>query len=195
MTKWPYFAAPLGVITVLFLHPFLSLNKPVNAKVLVVEGWIPEASLKYAANLFKSEHYELILTNGGKARKKWVGTVENSYADLAKKKLMGMGINENQIIAVRTANTDRSRTYSYAQSTVAWLLKNREPPEPINVLTLGPHARKSYLLFKKAANKQFEVGIISTPPVDYNPYYWYFSIYGIVFVFRNLFGYFFAVMV
>jgi hypothetical protein len=42
-------------------------------------------------------------------------------------------------------------------------MKNRKYVKMVNILTLEPHARKSWVLDKKAANKKIDVGIISTP--------------------------------
>ena len=189
MPKWGYFIPPFLLAMLFGLHPFLALNRPVEAKVMVIEGWIPEESLKFAASLFKADHYDLIITNGGDVRLNNPENFYNTYAEMAQNKLMQMGINGNQIIAVRTLKINRSKSYSYARSTVAWLLKNMRATKAVNILTLGAHARKSYVLYKKAAGKALEIGIISAPPVKYDPTFWYFSTYGIGFVLKNFFGY------
>ncbi len=50
-------------IILLFLllqtNVFLSLNRPVKADVLVVEGWLPDYALEEAMAIFKQENYSL----------------------------------------------------------------------------------------------------------------------------------------
>jgi hypothetical protein len=189
MNKWHYSAVIVSLIMILGLHPFLALNKPVDAKVMVIEGWIPEASLQNAVKIFKAQNYEMILTNGGRIKRKNTSNGQPTYAEQCKYKLLRMGIDERVIIAVPTTKNHRSRTFSYAQSTVEWIRQNRATTKAINIFTLGTHARKSYVLYKKATGKEINVGVISAPPVDYNPLYWYLSNIGIGFVFKNLMGY------
>jgi hypothetical protein len=190
--KGGYFVLLFGLVFILGIHHFLSLNQPVNADVLIVEGWIPEDSMKFAVQEFHKNHYDLILTNGGQIDPKSTINFEGEYAELAKKRLMELGIDENHIHAVKTAKIDQSRTYSFALDTIEWLTKHKKSIKAVNIFTLGPHARKSWVLYKKAANKKLDVGIISTPPVDYDPSYWYVSVEGIHFVLRDLVGYLYA---
>jgi hypothetical protein len=194
LIKGRYFVLLFGLVFILGIHPFLSLNHPVKADVLIVEGWIPEDSIKFAVQEFHKNHYDLILTNGGQIKPKSSLKAEDEYAELAKKRLMELGIDGNHIHAVKTAKINQSRTYSFALDTIGWLTKHKKSIKSVNILTLGPHARKSWVLYKKAANKKIDVGIISTPPVNYNPSYWYLSIIGIHFVLRDLAGYLYALI-
>lgn len=179
----------LCLVMIAGLHPFLALTRPVDADVLVVEGWIPDACLTDALEIFNAHHYALILTNGGKLEHPHQHNGATTYADLAKTKLVHMGVDEKLIIAVPTEQVQQSRTFSFAQSTVEWLRHNRPATRAFNVLTHGTHARKSFVLYQKASENQLQVGIISAPPVTYNPLYWYLSGEGIGFVFKNLAGY------
>ncbi len=179
---------------ILGLNPFLAMNQPVNARVMVVEGWLPDESLRYAGDLFRQNKYDLVLTNGAEIQSgnsavdgKW------KHAERAREFLIRMGIDEKKVIAVRTININGSKTFSAAKSTINWLLQNRKETKSINIISLGAHARKSYVLFHKAANHQINVGIISAPPVEYHPLYWFLSLKGIWFVLKNTAGYIYAV--
>ncbi|MCP4745013.1 MAG: hypothetical protein GY874_02575 [Desulfobacteraceae bacterium] len=182
----------LLLAVIVFMHPFLAVNKPIDAKVLVIEGWIPQASLKYAIEVFKNQPYELILTNGGKLKDTNKNQSTKTYAGLCKDNLIRMGIDENLIIAIPTKNVSSKRTLSYAQSTIDWLRNNRQSTHAVNILTLDAHARKTYVLFKKVSKKQIGIGVISAPATGYNPFYWYFSVKGIGFVIKNFIGYLYA---
>jgi hypothetical protein len=109
--------------------------------------------------------------------------------------LIELGIDQEKIVAVKTNVIGRSRTYSYAQSSIQWLMTNRAGLNAVNVISLDAHARKSYVLYKKAADKQIEVGVMACPPVEYESRTWFFSVYGLGFVLKNLIGYLYALTI
>jgi hypothetical protein len=195
MTKWIYFVLLFGLVFILGINPFLSLNHPVKADVLIVEGWLPDESIKFAAKEFHKNHYAFILTNGGKIKPKSSVKSENEYAELAKERLVELGIDEHHIHTVVTDKIRLSGTYSFALDTIAWLTKNKKSIKAANVLTLGSHARRSYVLYKKAAKKRVNIGVISAPPIDYNPSYWFFSVKGIYDVLDDFLEYLYALIV
>ena len=46
------------------IQGFLSKNEPVNANILVVEGWLPDYAMKKAAEEFNDGAYDYIITSG-----------------------------------------------------------------------------------------------------------------------------------
>jgi hypothetical protein len=52
-------------LSIVFVPAFLYKSRPVESKILVVEGWISGNSLKQAAKLIQDENYKLIITTGG----------------------------------------------------------------------------------------------------------------------------------
>ncbi len=192
MSKWYYTLVLLGVLLFFGLHPFLALSRPVKANLMVIEGWIPDRALNYAIKLFKDKQYRWIVTNGGKIIPPRTATPDATYAEQAKKMLILNGISPQKVFAVKTRRINGSKTYSAARATVAWVTKYKAGINAINVLSLDAHARKSYVLYKKAAGDKLNVGVISIPPVAYQSDCWFFSLYGIRFVLKNLVGYLYA---
>ena len=47
------------------IHPFLAVNAPVQAEVLVVEGWVADYALKAAVKEFKRGAYKTVYVTGG----------------------------------------------------------------------------------------------------------------------------------
>ena len=43
---------------------FLSMEKPVKAKTLVIEGWVEDYALKHALELYKRDHYKHLIITG-----------------------------------------------------------------------------------------------------------------------------------
>src|SRR5437868_2344057 len=62
----------LGCLTLLVMsfmllnvHPFLAETERVDARILVVEGWVYESGIRTAIEEFKTGHYERVFTTGG----------------------------------------------------------------------------------------------------------------------------------
>jgi hypothetical protein len=55
----------LLIILFLSLYRFLAKTELVDSKVMVVEGWVTDNTLKKAAIEYKSKHYNLLITTGG----------------------------------------------------------------------------------------------------------------------------------
>jgi hypothetical protein len=75
-----------GFIAMIFwmavgLHPFLAMNVPVDAQILVVEGWLPNYALKAAAAEFNKGNYSVLVTTGGPIEGQCTGTRCVTYAE------------------------------------------------------------------------------------------------------------------
>jgi uncharacterized SAM-binding protein YcdF (DUF218 family) len=156
------------------VHPFLAVNKPVEAEVLVVEGWIPEYALQQCVNEFRSHPYGRIFTTGGPVS--GVGSPaadDDTYAYVAASRLRKLGLDERNVQMVPTNATDRDRTYSSAVALRTWLNERGIAPHSINVVTLGAHARRTRLLYEKAFGGHVTVGVIAVEDREYNPERWW----------------------
>src|SRR5947199_10816158 len=61
-------ASALLLVSALVLkcvYPFLAITHPVNANILVVEGWIHEYAIRAAVKEFQTNHYQRVFTTGG----------------------------------------------------------------------------------------------------------------------------------
>jgi len=86
-----------------------------------------------------------------------------SNAELARNKLLAMGIDSSQIIAVPGKKTKVNRTLKSALAFRTWLDSSIIEVKGINILSQGTHARRTWMIFNKVLNKQYEIGIISIP--------------------------------
>ncbi len=105
----------------------------------------------------------------------------NSVAEEAALELQRRGIPKDKIIAVPTEEREINRTYNSALAFGNWLDKHAKQKniKGINVISMGTHSRRSWILFKKHINEEIPVGIISlktqyTPDND-----WWKTSYGI----------------
>ena len=180
------------VCGVMLVHNFLAVSQPVGHGILVVEGWIPPDTLAGSTDVLNSRNYSQVLVVGGPIQQESEDDNPNhlaSYDQLGAERLNKLGIDANKLVQVSTSGVRFGRTYTNATAVQNWLNTTRTPACCVDVLTAGPHARKSWVIFRSAIGDHYRVGIIAGPEVSYNPRLWFFSTTGIWNVARNLAGY------
>jgi uncharacterized SAM-binding protein YcdF (DUF218 family) len=80
---------------------------------------------------------------------------------------------------VPTDNIQRDRTFNMAVSLKQWLREHDLSPTKVNLITAGPHSRRSRLLFEKALGKGVTVGTLAIPDNDYDERHWWRSSQGV----------------
>jgi uncharacterized SAM-binding protein YcdF (DUF218 family) len=156
------------------VYPFLAVTHRVNAKVLVVEGWIHRYGLRAAAEEFNHGSYDRIFTTGGPENGS--GGYVNDYqtsASVGAEALKKLGIPDEVIEMAPSRVNGRDRTYSSAIALRDWFRERNMPIHSINVLTEDAHARRTRLLYEKAFGGNVQVGIIAVANPDYNPKFWW----------------------
>ena len=164
-------AAAIG--GVLGISPFLSVTDPVRGGVLVVEGWMPDYALEETVAEFRQHHYDKVYVTGIPLHQ---GAPLSEYKNLAyicAAMLVKSGLSTNEVQAVPTGVTRRDRTYAMALSLKTWWREHDIAPTKVNLITGGPHARRSRLIFQKALGKGVTVGVIAIPPDDYDERHWW----------------------
>ena len=153
---------------------FFSLTRRVPADVLIVKGWIGSDGIRAAAWEFKKGGYRYIVLTGGFT----TGANEGdglTYPEMVRHELVGAGIPENQVIAVTTGEIEHERTFNSAVAAWRALQTRGVHATAINVLTLGPHARRTGLVYKKVYAPAIAVGIIAFVPSWYHSEPWWLS--------------------
>ena len=190
------FLLGITIILIVFafrhLNHFLSINSAVKAKIMVVEGWIPDYALIGAKNEFEKNGYTLLIAVGGPLDIGSHLSKYKSYARLTVRRLEEMGIPERQIAEIETKNVMNDRTYEAAKAVKHWLALSGIETKNINVYTLGAHARRSQLLFKKAFVGKVNVGVISAKDESYDHDNWWRSSSGVRTVLSETVGYIYS---
>ena len=163
----------LACLAILKIQPFLAVTSKVHGQFLVVEGWVPPETLKYAVAEFKAGDYQKILTSGCVVRGHLDSDVKITYADWAASDLRKNGMPEALIQSIPCWEERRDRTYSSALAVKTWLAEQHISVKSINVMTLGAHARRSRLLYQEAFGGSVQVGIIAIPDPDYDAKHWW----------------------
>jgi hypothetical protein len=172
-------------------HAFLAVTRPVAAEVLIIEGWIPDYALDEAVEEIRAKDYRRVLTCGGITKDGWRKVPKYTAADWAAERLTRRGIT-NGLFAVPCRVEAGDRTYQSALAVRRWFATNAPAAAAVNVVTLGPHGRRTRLLFEKGLGGGVKVGIIALRDRDYDPGRWWQSSDGVRQVVGEMIAYVYA---
>jgi hypothetical protein len=108
--------------------------------------------------LFHSE-YDMLKLDGKLRFKNNLTTT----AQMARSKLIKMGMDSTRIIAVSADKAGINRTLTSALEFRKWLASRGEDINGINIISLGPHGRRTWMTYNKILNERYRIGIISIP--------------------------------
>jgi hypothetical protein len=155
------------------IYGFLALTQPQPGAVLVVEGWVQDFALKEAVAEYRRHPNGPVYVTGGPFE---VGAPLLAYrtsAELGAARLIKLGLGTNEVQAIPYPSAGQDRTFTSALMLEKWWREHGLSATRMNLLTLGPHARRSRLLFQKAFGKHVTVGVIAIAPRDYDPAHWW----------------------
>ena len=84
-----------------------------------------------------------------------------SYAQLAGNSLMSLGIDSSQIDIVPGEKVFLNRTLTSALAFRDWLKRTDIEVKGINIVTMGTHAERTFMIYNKILDKKYEIGVIS----------------------------------
>jgi hypothetical protein len=164
------------VIAVWFSYgeTYLAETNRARADILVVEGWIGRNGIRAAVDEFERGHYRYIVASGGLKADRWADKSE-SYAEMAAAEMIRSGIPKERIVVANSEDMEIHRTFVSAVSVWRALRDAGIEPESLNVFTLGPHARRSALVFAKVNSPGPQIGVIGWLPPEYKTEAWWNS--------------------
>jgi DUF218 domain len=151
---------------------YFSLTRRLPGEVLVVEGWIGRDGVRAAAAEFEGGGYRYIVATGGQSND---SRHPSNYAEMAGEELIRSGVPADRVIIASTGEIEHERTFESAAAAWRKLQKSDIHPGYINVLTLGPHARRSRLVYAKVFAPAARVGVIAWRPAYYDTEPWWQS--------------------
>jgi hypothetical protein len=167
------------------INRFLAVTDRVHSDILVVEGWIDSYVMNQAACEFKRGNYrQLILVRGF--------DTDDYQTERSRNQLVNHGVPPDLIQVVNSSAVRKDRTYHLALAVKGWLAGNAMTVSALDVVTLGPHARRSRLMFEKAFGKSVKVGIIALDDFAYDPQHWWRSSEGVREVVGEVIAYLYA---
>ena len=169
-------AAAVAIIT--SLYPFLALNAPVGAKVLVVEGWLTTYELDQAIEVFRKGGYTRVVTTGGPLHTWPEPVVDSTFAHRAADYLKTHGLGDVAVVPAPSPITEQDRTFHSAlmvrDQVRAWA-RSGEEVRSLDVVSRGPHARRSRHLYQLAFGDEAKIGVLAVHPLGYDERHWWRS--------------------
>jgi uncharacterized SAM-binding protein YcdF (DUF218 family) len=160
----------------LTVQPFLAVTHRVDAKVLVVEGWVHEYAIRAGAQEFMAGYYQRLFTTGGPVTGSGGYTWDaDTTASVGAGNLLNAGVRPESLQMVPSHLIGRDRTYYSAVALRDWFRERKMDVGSINVVTESTHARRTWLLFQEAFGKRVNVGIIAVHNPDYDAKHWWRS--------------------
>ncbi|MGB3188735.1 MAG: YdcF family protein [Limnoraphis sp.] len=188
------FMLTMTLVFGLNLYSFLAVNNPIAADALVIEGWMPDYALKLALVEFEKGTYQKIITTGVPLQKGYYLAEYKDFANLTAATFIKLGLDKTQVIAVPASSVLRNRTEATVIVLQEWLQTTELNIKSINLYSLGPHARRSWITFRKHLHPEIQVGIISIPSEDYNANRWWRSSEGFRSVISELIAYIYTIL-
>jgi len=176
-------------IPIVSIHSFLAVTKPVDSKVLIIEGWLPDYCFDKIITIYKKKNINKIYVTGGPLERGSFLKEFKDFATLGAATLKSLGIPDSVITEIPAPYIQKDRTYTSAFTLQNWLDKNNKSLPDANLITLGVHARRSQILFKKVLINQTTLGIISIENRDYPPEKWFTSSEGLKMVITEIISY------
>ena len=156
---------------------FLAVTSPVGGQFLVVEGWVPVFALREAAEQFRKGTYKKVITV--EMTKEDAEFERELPEHFGRENLIEFGVPSDLVATAASKIAYRDRTFHSAMALRQWLQEQGLRTSSIDVLTIGPHARRSRLLFEKALGDEVAVGIISIEDPRFDPNHWWRSSVGV----------------
>ncbi len=156
----------------LSIHPFLRMSQPVDAEVMVVEGWVRDEVIEGAIAEFQDTNYRLMITTGDKlGRGKYLSDY-NTFADVAAATAIVLGLDSKQVVAVPSVKVAINRTAASAEAVKQWLIGSDLGINAINLYSYDVHTRRSWLIFRRILEPDIKVGAIAFPSSYYGRSWW-----------------------
>jgi hypothetical protein len=123
--------------------------------------YIKEIIIDYKTHFsFQNNSYYDIGALDGKKR---VNNNFTSFSELARNKLLSMGIDSSLVLSIPCNRVNINRTLTSALAFRDWLKTSNFKVKGINIVSLGSHARRTWLSYTKVLDKSYNIGIVSFP--------------------------------
>ena len=192
---WLVLAVCLGLPLLILgrsTHAFLAMTDPLPGGILIVEGWGTDRAMEAGLAEFRRHHYDHLFVTGGPIDEGAPLCEYKSFAQRGAAILLKMGLGTNEVEAVPAPMVMQDRTYTSAVALRRWLDEHGLSPDKANLISEGPHARRSRLLYEKGLKGSVRVGVIAVPDPDYDARHWWRYSTGVRTVIGELLAYGYA---
>jgi len=165
--------AVIGDCFVLTVYRFLAPMERVPAEVLVIEGWSPPHTMRQAASEFLHGGYQRVVLIRPVLEAGDQYESGRYSGDFMTRMLLADGVPKEKLSTLFPDVTRKDRTFHSALTVKQWLKEQGMDIKSLDVATLGPHSRRSRLMYEKAFGAGVEVGVIALDDHEYDPSHWW----------------------
>lgn len=157
----------------------------------MADAWLGPDGVRAAADEFKLGSYEYIVVTGDRTERRWNQSDDSASAE---EELISSGIPKERIITAPGSHIAHQRTFESVVAAWKALEARGIRPKILNVFTLGPHARRSRLVYAKVFGPSTQVGAIAFVPPNYELQPWWLSERRTLCLLKEFVGYPFEVL-
>lgn len=184
--------AGAGLAATLLAYPFFAVNDRASSRIMVVEGWVPDYAMQQVVEVYKKGDLDKVYVTGVPLDYGAPLSEQGTYAEVGAEVLIKLGLPKEVVQAVPAPRVRQDRTYASAVSLARYLREAGIQVRSFNLVSMGPHARRSRLLFQKAFGPGVAIGVVSVPHADFDPARWYVSSAGVRSVINEAIAYAYA---
>ena len=155
------------------LHSFLACTDRVEARLLVVEGWVGEDDLGEILREFEDGSYERLCITGLPLTRAGRFIPYETHAALTAACLIEEGADKDKLVVAPGPDVDRHRTFESLRALRAKLASEGVEVRAMNVYTNGVHARRTQLVAQKVFGSEVDMGVVALEPVSYDSSRWW----------------------
>ena len=186
------FACGLLFCFVRTVEPFLAVSDPLPGGAMVIEGWASDDAFDASIAEFNRNHYQRIFVTGGPITHGEPFSEFKTQAEFGAAILLKKGLSPDLVQAIPSPRVVKDRTFTEAKTLKRWLGEHGHTVTQINLITEGPHARRSRLLFEKGLGPEIKVGVMAMPSTEYDQDHWWRSSAGVRTMIGELLAYAYA---
>ena len=123
--------------------------------------FVKQISVDHLTTIPYLNNSEYEFTNNG--RKSRIINNYASNAELARNRLVALGLDSSKIITTSGERSKINRTLMSSLAFRNWLKTASIDIKGINIITLGAHARRTWMTYNKILDEKYKIGIISVP--------------------------------
>lgn len=168
--------AGFSIIFFLNAHRFLAVTSRVaNADTLVVEDWVAnkDVFLRATVQEFKEGHYRYLLYTGTNRDDHQDDAPQHIKKSSVVNRFVSLGVPGDQIIEHFAPATESHRSATMARAVRDALRQSGIQSKGVNVIAPATHARKTWLVYRRALAPEVPAGIIAVLPGVYDPERWW----------------------
>ncbi len=156
------------------VYRFLTVNKTVDTKTMVIEGWVDDNVLKEALDFYEKNGFENMIVTGMPITKRKLFSYYKNTAQLAAGQLKSMGFADTVYQAVIPEKILIDRTFNTAITVKIIFDEHPHWQKSFLIYSEGTHSRRTKLMFDKVFDDDdYKIGIIAGKEKIFDPkHFW-----------------------